>query len=222
MEEKTGLGGAVAVLQALQDVVTPAGTLVMPTFTSHLSDPARWRNPPVPPDWWPTIRAEMPAFDASLTPSWGMGAIPELFRTWPGVRRSDHPHHSFAAWGQRAELVTGWHPLAHSLGEESPLARVYELGGQVLLGTNRNTSLHLAEIRAGTRPTVTSGAPVLRSEQRQWVQFEETDYDDEAFGTVKDAFEAAAGEMWRGRVGLAEARLMPRRALVDFTLAFWR
>ena len=56
-------GGPVAVVQALMQVLTPKGTLMMPTHTSDNSDPANWANPPVPESWWPIIRAEMPAFD---------------------------------------------------------------------------------------------------------------------------------------------------------------
>lgn len=43
------------------------------------------------------------------------------------------------------------HSLDDALGEGSPLARVYDLDGQVLLlgvGHDNNTSLHLAEYRA--------------------------------------------------------------------------
>ncbi|EYB67111.1 aminoglycoside N3-acetyltransferase [Deinococcus phoenicis] len=216
------VGGPVAVLQALQDVLTPAGTLVMPTFTLNLTDPSGWRRPPVPEAWWATIRAELPAFDPALTPTRNMGRIPELFRTWPGVRRSDHPHSSFAAWGQHAEFVTADHALAFSLGEGSPLARVYDLDGRVLLlGTEKNTSLHLAEVRAGRRATAAFGGPVLRAGQRQWVTFEEPDYDDGTFPPVKAAF-GASGAVTVGQVGSASARLMRQRALVDFAVQFWR
>src|SRR5690554_1946837 len=40
-------GGSVAVIQALMDVVAPAGTLVMPTHSAEYSDPAKWGNPAV-------------------------------------------------------------------------------------------------------------------------------------------------------------------------------
>ena len=57
---------------------------------------------------------------------------------------------SFASWGKEAEFVIARHELAYSLGERSPLARIYELHGRILLigvGYDRNTSFHLAEYR---------------------------------------------------------------------------
>lgn len=44
-------GGQLAVIQALQDVVTEAGTIIMPTHSADLTDPAEWCNPPVPDEW---------------------------------------------------------------------------------------------------------------------------------------------------------------------------
>src|SRR5512136_1383176 len=81
-------GGSVAVVQALMDVLTPAGTLVMPTHTGDLSDPSFWQDPPVPETWWPIIRDTMPTFEPEVTPTRRMGRIVETFRTWPGTLRS--------------------------------------------------------------------------------------------------------------------------------------
>lgn len=218
-------GGSVAVIQALQMALTPAGTLVMPTHSGGQSDPAPWQHPPVPKSWIQVIRDTMPVYDPAVTPTRGMGAIPELFRTLPGVRRSDHPQLSFAAWGAQAAFVTANHTLADALGEESPLARVYELGGSILLLGVRhdsNTSLHLAEHRADYpgKAYHSQGTPLLVDGERQWVTFEEQDYDESDFPALGQAYEASGKSFVEGRVGYGEAKLIPQRALVDFAVGW--
>ena len=67
-------GGPVAVIQALEAVLGPSGTLVMPTHSTGLTEPRNWQNPPVPEDWWPIFRDTAPAYDPDLTPTRSMGA----------------------------------------------------------------------------------------------------------------------------------------------------
>jgi aminoglycoside 3-N-acetyltransferase len=216
-------GGAQAVVEALLDALGPAGTLVVPTHTNGNSDPAQWRHPPVPEDWWPVIRATMPAYDPARTPTARqLGTVVEVARTWPGARRSAHPQYSFAAIGPAAGTVTAGHALDSGFGERSPLARVEELDGDVLLlgaGHGSNTSLHLAEHRVPDPPRDSYGAAVLGPDGRFWATWEDVVADESDFEAIGAAFDAT-GAVKAGRVGVGEGRLMRQRELVAFGVAW--
>jgi aminoglycoside 3-N-acetyltransferase len=216
-------GGPVAALRALETVLGSDGTLVMPTHSSDLSDPAEWENPPVNQSWWEIIKNTMPPYDADLTPTREMGAIPECFRKQMGVKRSCHPQVSFAAWGSCKENILEGHSLNNGLGEQSPLARIYDLGGSALLigvGYESNTSLHLAEYRATFPGKVFKkcGAPISLNGNREWVTFDDLDTNEDDFSEIGKAYEESESEFLKGRVGYAESILIPQRELVNFAV----
>lgn len=207
-------GGAVAVVQGLLDALGPDGTLVVPTHSTHLADPATWRNPPVPEEWWERIRAAMPAYDPLITRSLGVGVVPETVRTWPGALRSAHPHTSFAALGPRGADIVDAHAPDCRLGERSPLARLEERGARVLLlGTEYDTctSFHLAEYRIPA-PLVGVGRPAPGG---GWETVTEVSISSDRFGELGHDFERDRPVV-RGKAGAADVRLFPVRDAVAY------
>ena len=95
-------GGAQPVIEALLQTVGDAGTIMMPTQSWKNLDPASGVHWQEPQEWWQLIRDNWPAYDKRITPTNTMGAVAEMFRTWPGTLRSDHPARSVAANGPRA------------------------------------------------------------------------------------------------------------------------
>lgn len=214
------VGGAQAVILALTKTLGETGTLVMPAYSTDNTEPSYWQSPPVPETWWQTVRDDTPGFDSCQTQTREMGQIAESFRSWPGVRRSSHPATSFCARGRLADLLTRNHSLENGFGEKSPLARLYDAGGQVLLlgvGHDRNSSLHLAEHRSdwpGKR-SFEQGAAMLVNGQRTWVRFTELWSESGDFERIGASFDAT-GATRTGKIGSAPAKLMSQKALVDF------
>jgi len=217
-------GGPQAVIMALLQAVGDSGTIMMPTHCSDNSEPSYWRNPPIPESWWQVYRDNMPAYDPQRTPTRAMGVVAELFRTWPGVIRSDHPSYSMAAHGPHAAYLTADHDLADDMGDDSPLGKLYELDGHVLLlgvGHGNNTSLHLAEYRANYqgKKRLPQGCAMLVDGVRQWVTFDVLDVKPDDFPQAGAAFEAAHGIEVQ-RINEAEVHFFRQRAAVDFAIGW--
>ena len=213
-------GGAQTVVESLLLAVGNTGTLVMPTHSGQLSDPAQWENPPIPQPWIDAARDALPAFDTRLTPTRQMGQIVDCFRIHVDTVRSNHPMMSFAANGPAAAALIDGHPLSPALGEGSPLSRLYDLDAQVLLlGVNHanNTSLHLSEHRAtwASKADSDQAAPITVDGRRQWVTYRDLDHDSDDFERIGHAF-AATGAQLAGPVGHTTATLCSQRAVVDF------
>jgi aminoglycoside 3-N-acetyltransferase len=218
------VGGAQAVILALLAAVGDSGTIMMPTHSSGNAEPCRWQHPPVPEAWWETIRDHTPAYDPLATPTRNMGVAPELFRTWPGAVRSAHLAFSMAALGSRAEGLVADHPLEEDLGDRSPLGKLYDLDGYVLLlgvGHANNTSLHLAEHRASYpgKRTVGTGSAMRVNGRREWVTYDMLDLHADDFGEIGAAFDRAH-HIAVQRINDAEMRFFRQRLAVDFAVGW--
>jgi aminoglycoside 3-N-acetyltransferase len=190
-------GGPLGLIEALESALSREGTLVMPSMTDDDESP----------------------FDVSRSPCAGMGVVADTFWRLPGVRRSANPH-AFAARGPRAVEITAAHPLDVPHGLDSPIGRVYELDGQVLLlgvGHDANTSVHLAENLAGVRYRLPHHVTWLKDGVPARLDYAEVDHCCEGFGQLS-AWLAPEGQERRGRVGQAVARLARSRDIVRAAL----
>jgi aminoglycoside N3'-acetyltransferase len=128
-------GGAQTVVEALIEVVTAAGTLLMPSFNHGAA----------------FGKAGAGYYHPQETATTN-GAIPDLFWRLPDVHRSLNPTHPFAAWGKHARRYTENHHRTLTMGPESPLGLLQADGGFGLLlgvGYRSNTFHHTVEMSRG-------------------------------------------------------------------------
>jgi aminoglycoside N3'-acetyltransferase len=191
-------GGPSGLIASLRETIGVDGTLVMPSMSDEDDRP----------------------FDAGSTPALGMGIVADTFWRMPGVLRSDSPH-AFAAAGPDAAAITAPHPVDVPHGLDSPVGRVYDAGGQILLlgvGHDANTTIHLAESMAPVRYRRSKYLTVLEGGRPVRYRYEEIDHCCEKFNLL-DVWLDEAKRQVRGVVGHAEARLMQSRDVVESALA---
>jgi aminoglycoside 3-N-acetyltransferase len=223
------VGGPDVVLQALLDVLGPEGTLMMYVgWEESVYEFTEW-----PEEKQRAYLEECPPFDPATSRAYrDWSILTEYLRTWPGARRSNHPEASVAAVGARADWITSDHPLQYGYGRGSPLEKLCQAGGQVLLlgaPLETLTVLHYAEHIADVpdKRIARYKMPVLRGGQRVWADFEEYDTSDgivdwegeDYFITIARAF-LASGQGRSGHVGAAPSYLFAAAALVQFGVAW--
>src|SRR5699024_2118645 len=149
----------------------------------------------------------------------GLGVVPELFRTLPNVKRSNHPAYSFSAWGKEKDYILNNHSLNNGLGEESPLARIYDLNGYVLLlGTDydSNTSMHLREHSVNVFTRTTEKSTVIYKNKKRCVTYNQIEYDETNIIQIGSAFEKKQ-KVNTCMIRKAPSKLMNQKKLIDFT-----
>lgn len=217
-------GGVQLLAEAMIDFLGPTGTLMVPTHSTHLTDPATWEAPPIPKEWHEETRNSFPAFDPDKTITRGMGQFAEAVRKWPGAVRSNHPHTSFSAVGRLAKEITSDHQLSSPMGPGSPLQKLCDNDGTTLLlgvGFGNNTCFHLAEEALDNPPRLIDGAPILIDGKSVWTTFDAVDYEDEDFVACGAAFEKT-GQTTQGIIGAAPSTLFSTKIAVEFTKVWLR
>lgn len=212
------VGGETTVLDALVKVLGKTGTLIMPSQSGGNSAPELWQNPPVPEEWVPIIKENMPPFDSKRTPCRAMGKVVDALLCYPGALRSNHPQVSFCGYGKYANEILANHQLSPGLGEGSPLQKLYEKKAKILLlgvGYDHCTALHLSESHQKNLVWENTGASVLVGEQAKWIAYREIAYDDSDFEKLGTDYEAVYDTI-TGKVGAALCRYIDMQNLCDF------
>ncbi|MGH3612610.1 MAG: aminoglycoside N(3)-acetyltransferase [Pseudonocardia sp.] len=218
--------GPSTLAEALQDVLGPRSTIVVPTFTATNSTRTRrFRRltAGMTPEQIAAEEAKIEGFDRSATPAQDVGVFAEFIRQRPEAVRSDHPQTSFTALGPSATELTRDHALDCHLGERSPLAKLYAVDAIVLLlGEGLETvctCFHLAEHRLPMpAPRRLFRCYVLEEGRRTLREFMAAEADDSDFGRLGAVMVAGSPFVHRGRVGRTTASWFPLHAAVDFAV----
>ena len=225
--DQTVEGAARTVVGALTDVLGPDGTLVAGAGTpenSLTSRSFREQTKGLRLSHVSGFLEGMVAFDPRVTPT-SAGAVAEALRTTPGAARSDHPQSSFAAVGRDARELMAGHQVNCHLGEESPLAKLYERDASTLLlgvGYRSCTALHLAEYRYTKNPPMREYSCLVMEEGiSRWVRYRDVVLDDGEFENIGKSMEDKI-PVPIGTVGKAQSRLFPLRCVVDFAADWFR
>lgn len=172
-----------------------------------------------------------PAFDPlTARASRDFGALAEFFRTTPGVKVSGNPGARMAAIGAEADFLTVDHPLNYGLGDQSPLHRLCEKNGKILLlGSDLDavTLLHYAEAKApiAGKKLVKIRVPLLVDEKTVWTNIEEfnsstgiCDWEDQYFEQILQQYIASSRILSAGKIGNAQSYLISASDLVEFAI----
>lgn len=187
-------GGPLGLIAALRGALGPDGTLVMPSWTGDDDSP----------------------FDPAATPAAeGLGATADAFWRLPGVVRSDHLQ-AFAAIGPRAEAIVKTTLPLPPHAPDSPVGRVHDLDGQVLLlgvGHDADTALHLAELMVRVPYGVPRHCTVMRDGRLTRIDYLENDHCCQRFA-LADGWLRREGLQAGGSVGHGGARLFRAQDVV--------
>lgn len=223
------LGGPDAVIAALRDAVAPEGTIM-----AYLDWHAPWEDlcgdDGIVPE---ALKPHVPPFDPALTRGARQnGVLPEFLRTTPGAMRSGNPGASVTAIGAKAAWLTADHPLDYGYGPGTPLARLVEASGRVLmLGAPLDTMtlLHHAEhlARLPGKRIVHTEASFATPEGVVWRTIEEFDTDEPVVDRlpanfieqiVIDYLDAGGGR--QGKVGEARSVLVEAADILPFAISW--
>lgn len=221
------LNGPDALSNAILDVVGPEGTMLVYTSWDSRHDDLMDDDGRVLPEW----RDHVPGFDRQASRAVRMnGIIAEFVRTMPGAHRSANPGASVAAVGKLAEWITADHPQDYGYGEGSPLAKLVEQGGRVLMvgaPWDTMTLVHHADHLASLPDKLVRRyeVPFAGDAGKTWRFVEEFDTTEPVIEGLPDDYieqivtaYVAGGAGSEGLIGLAPSLLVDAEPMLAFAI----
>jgi aminoglycoside 3-N-acetyltransferase len=224
-------GGPDEIHLAITDAIGPSGTMMMVVgCPDGFDEVGRGRLTREEED---ELLANMPPFDPATTRAGrDIGTLAEFFRSYPGAVCSESVVRFCARGGCAAWLMRD-QPWSYAFGHGSPLEKLVEAGGKLLLlGCDHDTVTLMHHVEHVTdfpgKRIVRVRVPVLQNGRREWVGYEEFDSSDDGvhanwpsrfFAIITDAFidEFEGTDVCRtGRVGDADTALIDARTLVRY------
>lgn len=185
-------GGIQTFIEALMDSVGYEGTIVMPCFTPKNIDPACSGATKISRENWDIVRDHSLPFHKKLNAPDTSDVMIHQFLRNEGVLRSYHPIYSFAAWGKYAKIICDKHPLHFGLSKESPLGKLSELNGFVLLagcGYEDCTMFQLARYSGEQLPIKILSSPIEHNNQVLWKDMLDLELDNSGFEVIGEVME---------------------------------
>ena len=185
------IGEEQMLIDALMEMVGYEGTIVMPSFTPHLCDPAN-KKERVARFHWEDVRKNALAFHRKKSLPKTNDTLLQQFLHNEGVLRSYHPIYSFEAWGKYAKLICDKHPLHFGLNEDSPLGKLEELNAYVvMLGSEMEESISfsLAYYKNHLLPIKVIYGPIENNRKLQWKAMLDLNFENIHFTSCCQAME---------------------------------
>lgn len=222
------LGGPDVLIDAILEAVSPEGTIMVYVGCQQPFDDIGRRI--YLPEEEVFILEHCPAFNSDAArASRDFGVFAELFRTRTGAVASQNVSARMAALGANASWLVSNHSLSYGFGKGSPLEKLCELDGKILLvGSDLDcvTLLHYAEAISAIseKNVVHIKVPLTIAGERQWTEVEEynsstgvRDWPHRFFADIMQKF-VNTPNVNVGKLANAITYAMSARKVVDFAV----
>lgn len=183
------IGGNRTIIEALKEVVTYEGGIVVASDTLDYIDPESQREK-IPLYQIEMIKESMAGF--SRKESLPDNALALQLMNTDGAYRSNHPYRSVVAWGKYAKMICDKHPLHFPMGKDSPIEKLRAYRGYMLmLGTRYEDCdiFQAARINDASTPIKIVNAAIIKQSRNGFLSVLDYDYQKRDIKVIREMME---------------------------------